>query len=604
MKNFFKSGIVWIAFLFIFTTVYAQEREKRSTERLRWWEEARFGMFVHWGLSSLSGQEISWSRGGYGPEKYDSLALRFNPVHFDAEQWVATAKAAGMKYIVLTAKHHDGFCLWNTRSTEHNIMHTPFGRDVCKELAEAGHKAGIKVCWYFSLRDWKDKDCSRETNGLYVARLKQQLTELLGNYGEISLLWYDYDGWASPILPEEVNDLVFSLQPNIIVNNRSEVLTPDESHAYLGKYGDYATPEQFIGSYGEVPWETCANLSRSGQWAWRWNDKPVDLNMSVERIMRCAGGNGNLLLNVGPDSLGVIPVDFAGRLEELGNWLKEREVALYGTKGGPYKPGGHYSSTRKGNTFYLTAYQTDNGKITLPPLPAKVRSAVILGGETNGMEVAFRQSRNALEFELPTECLKKEAVVISVSTDRNLMSIPAIAPEKTKGSLAYNRKVTASSSINDIYMHNPEAIADDNPGTAWIVGRREDADPTPLFGTQFHFAMAKPEEVARIFNDRAWLEIDLGKKQPVSKFILQARRGPSNTYIEKIKIQYLKGKSWITLASRECKSPNEWNEAWTENFPEIKARKFRIEIEKGNGYFGISEFELFSSKTIAGRKIQ
>ena len=593
MKNIFKQGIVWIAFLISFTTVFAHERDKRSPERLRWWEDARFGMFVHWGLSSLSGQEISWSRGGYGPEKYDSLALRFNPAGFDAEQWVATAKAAGMKYIVLTAKHHDGFCLWNTRSTEHNIMNTPFGRDVCKELAEAGHKAGIKVCWYFSLRDWKDKDCSTENNRLYVKRLKQQITELLSNYGEISLLWYDYDGWASPILPEEVNKLVFSLQPNIIVNNRSEVLTPDESHAFLGKYGDYATPEQFIGSYGEIPWETCANLSQSGQWAWRWNDKPVGLKASIERIMRCAGGNGNLLLNVGPDSLGVIPADFTQRLGELGNWLKERKEALYGSKGGPYKPAGNYSSTRKGNTFYLSVYQPKNGKIILPSLPAKVRTAVILGGEMNGEPISFRQSRNGLDFEIPASSLKEEVVVIAVTTDRNLMSIPAIAPEGTTGSLAYNRKITASSSINDSYMHNPAAIADDNPGTAWIVGRREDADPSHLFGTQFHFAMAKPEEIAGIFNDRAWLEIDLGKMQPVSKFTLQARKGPSNTFIEKINIQYLKGKKWISLASRKCKGANDWNDLWTESFPEIKARKFRIEIEKGNGYFGINEFELF-----------
>lgn len=593
MRNFFKSGIMWMLFFSVFVTASAQQREKRSPQRLSWWEEARFGMFIHWGISSLSGQEISWSRGGYGPERYDSLALRFNPVDFDADQWVATAKAAGMKYIVLTAKHHDGFCLWNTQSTEHNIMNTPFGRDVCKELAEAGHKAGIKVCWYFSLRDWKDKDCSTPSNQQYVARLKKQLTELLSNYGEISLLWYDYDGWASPILPEEVNDLVFSLQPNIIVNNRSEALAPDESHAFLGEYGDYATPEQFIGSYGEIPWETCANLSRSGQWAWRWNDVPVDLNTSIERLMRCAGGNGNLLLNVGPDSLGVIPADFTQRLRELGAWLQYRDDALYGTKGGPYKPAGNYSTTRKGNTFYLTVYSADNRKITLPALPAKVRSAAILGGERNGTEVAFRQSRDALEFDIPAECLKKEAVIISVTTNRELSSIPAIAPEGTSGSLAYNRKVTASSSINDVYMHHPGAIVDDNPATVWIVGRRNDADPTPLFGTQFHFAMAKPEEVARIFNDHARLEIDLGKKQKVSKFILQARKGPSNTYIEKIKIQYLEGKNWITLAQRECNGPNDWNEPWKGNFPQINTRKFRIEIEKGNGYFGISEFELF-----------
>lgn len=590
-----KTNLILIALIFSFQLPHARQDHTSSMDnRLQWWQEARYGMFIHWGISSLAGEEISWSRNGYGAAKYDSLALRFNPKDFNADEWVKIAKDAGMKYMVLTAKHHDGFCLWDTKTTSHNIMNTPFGRDVCKELSEAGRKAGIKICWYFSLRDWKDPDCSNpETNHLFVERLKQQVTELLTNYGEISLLWYDYDGWASPIHPDDINALVFSLQPGIIVNNRSEVLTPDESHAYLGKCGHYATPEQFVGSYGEIPWETCANLSQSGQWSWKWNDKPLPLNTTIERVMRCAGGNGNLLLNVGPDSLGVIPPDFARRLKETGNWLHEHKDAFYGTSGGPYKPGVDYSSTRKGNIFYLSIYQTENRQISLPALPANVKSAIIYGGKNNGTTVSFKQTKEALIFDLPQSTSRNEPVIITITTDRDVSAIPAIAPKSMSNSLAYNSKVTASSSVNDIYMHDPTAIVDDNPNTVWIVGRKTGADPSPLFGTQFHFTQSGQDIIGKIFNEDAWLEVDLGKEMNVGRFLLQARKGNANSYMKRVKVQYANGNNWTTLASREATKADDWNEQWSEEFPSVKTSKFRIMIEEGAGYFGISEFQLF-----------
>lgn len=590
-----KNKIILVGHIFLLLSLNTQLALSSSIDnRLHWWQDARYGMFIHWGISSLVGKEISWSRASHGPAEYDALALRFNPKDFDADEWVRIAKEAGMKYIVLTAKHHDGFCLWDTQTTSHNIMNTSFGRDVCKELTDAGRKAGVKICWYFSLRDWKDPDCSNpETNHLFVERLKQQVTELLTNYGEIPLLWYDFDGWASPIHPDEINALVFSLQPNIIINNRSEVLTPDESHAYLDKYGHYATPEQFVGSYGEVPWETCANLSQSGQWAWRWNDKPIPLNTAIERVMRCAGGNGNLLLNIGPDSLGVIPPDFALRLKEVGTWLKDRDKALYGTYGGPYKPGANYSSTRKGDTFYLSVYKTEGGILSLPSLPAKIKSATIYGGKNNGKSIPYKQSKDQLIFELSPLVSLDDSEIISVTTDRDLTTIPAIAPESVSGSLAYNKKVTASSSINDLYMHDPSAIVDDNPNTVWIIGRKAEADPSPLFGTQYHFTQSGQDIISQIFNENAWLEVDLGKETEVNSFLLQARSNLSNSFIKHIKIQYLKDNAWITLASKDASGVGDWKDIWKKSFPAVKTNKFRILIEEAVGYFGINEFQLY-----------
>ena len=179
-------------------------KEERDA-RLAWWRAARFGMFIHWGPISLKGTEISWSRAGprqgcpskslgtVPVEEYDNLYKQFNPTKFDAESWVKIADRAGMKYMVLTAKHCDGFCLWDSGASDYNISHTPFGRDVCAELAQAAHRRGMHIGWYYSPMDWRDPDCRTERNAKYVSSMQRQLGELLGNYGLIDLLWFDFD---------------------------------------------------------------------------------------------------------------------------------------------------------------------------------------------------------------------------------------------------------------------------------------------------------------------------------------------------------------------------------------------------------------------------
>ena len=176
--------------------------------RMKWWREARFGMFIHWGPVSLKETEISWSRANSNPAcpnngdipaaVYDSLFKEFNPVKFDARQWVSTAKAAGMKYMVLTAKHCDGFLLWDSKVSDYNIMHTPFKRDVCAELTQAAREQGIKIGWYFSPMDSRDPDCRSARNAEFVKRMQGEIAELLTNYGKIDLLWFDYDGGLRP----------------------------------------------------------------------------------------------------------------------------------------------------------------------------------------------------------------------------------------------------------------------------------------------------------------------------------------------------------------------------------------------------------------------
>ncbi len=190
--------------------VSSPETTLQRETRLQWWREARFGMFIHWGPISLKGTEISWSRAGprqgcpsksvgtVPVEEYDNLYKQFNPTQFDADRWVNIAEQAGMKYMVLTAKHCDGFCLWNSQVSDYNISHTPFGRDICGELAQTAHRHGMHLGWYYSPMDWRDPDCRTDPNAKYVASMQRQLGELLGNYGPIDLLWFDFDSGSVP----------------------------------------------------------------------------------------------------------------------------------------------------------------------------------------------------------------------------------------------------------------------------------------------------------------------------------------------------------------------------------------------------------------------
>ena len=229
-------------------------------------------MFIHWGPVSLKGTEISWSRGGLrrGIEKtgtgeipvdvYDNLYKQFNPVAFDAKQWVAIARSAGMKYMVLTAKHCDGFCLWHTKVDDYNIGSTPFKRDVCAELADAAHEAGVKIGWYYSPMDWRDPDCRTERNAEYVKRMQTHLSELLGNYGQIDVLWFDAEGGPSPWDQEQTYHLVRALQPQIIINNgwisrlrdttmRKRRSVRTRTLPRRNRRSEYSTRT--------IPWETC-----------------------------------------------------------------------------------------------------------------------------------------------------------------------------------------------------------------------------------------------------------------------------------------------------------------------------------------------------------
>lgn len=400
-------------YLSIFSSGYAQTL---PDQRLEWWKEAKYGMFIHWGPVSLKGTEIGWSRGEQVPvEEYDQLYKSFNPENFSAKDWVQIAKDAGMKYIVLTAKHHDGFCLWDTKTTDYNSMNTPFGRDVVKELSEECKKQGIVFCTYYSILDWYQPDYNLDSRGgpgyqlpigekpdmdRYTEYLYAHMKELIENYGPLGVMWYDGE-WEEPWTHErglKLYDYVRGLQEDIIINNRVDkgrkgmegFTLSDKNYA-----GDFDTPEQKVGNFQtDRPWETCMTICR--QWAWKPDDKLKSFDECIRILVETVGGDGNLLLNVGPMPDGRIEPRQVDRLKEIGDWLELNGESIYGTQGGPYEPQKWGVSTSNGNIIYLHILKAKGDKLKLAPLPEKI----VKCRKLHGGDLKFMQNEKEIELDI------------------------------------------------------------------------------------------------------------------------------------------------------------------------------------------------------------
>ena len=307
------------------------------------WRDMKFGLFIHWGPISILGEPIGWSRGGerrgwrgkgHVPvEVYDNLYKRFNPAEFNADQWVQMAKDAGMKYLVFVCKHHDGFCMFDSKLAGYKITNTPFKRDIFGELADACHKAGLKLGFYYSLPDWYHPDYRTEHHQRYIKYLHGQVRELCSNYGKIDIVWWDgLGGSAKDWDSHSLFRLIRQLQPHVIINSRG------------GLPGDHQTAEQKIGKPEfNRPWE--ANMTLGTRWAWIPNDKIKPLQQCIQTLVRVVGGDGNYLLDVGPMADGRIEPGQVARLKETGRWLHSYGDSIYATRGGPFIPGSWGAST-------------------------------------------------------------------------------------------------------------------------------------------------------------------------------------------------------------------------------------------------------------------
>lgn len=533
--------------------------------RLSWWREARLGLFVHWGPVSLKGTEISWSRANSNPacpnkgeipvEVYDNLYKDFNPTRFDADAWAKIAQGAGAKYIVLTAKHCDGFCLWHTQTTDYGIAATPFKRDVCTELARAARAAGLRVGWYYSPMDWRDPDCRGARNDRYVASMQAHLRELLTHYGRIDLLWFDTDG--EPALWDQARTyaLVRGLQPQIIINNRLDMGSMADYHAgKIAPNADYYTPEQHVGEYDDQqPWETCMTLGT--QWSWKPDDQIKSLRETLSILVRCAGGDGNLLLNVGPMPTGEIEPRQVKVLEGLGQWLSRYGESIYGTRGGPFKPNSFMASTRKGNVVYLHLLKWVGGDVVLPALPHRVASGEVLTG--GQVTVSQDPSRTVLTVSQPDP--QKLDTIVKLTLEGPAERIPAVAVAQP-GLIKPGMKATASNVYQNMGVHGPDKAIDGNAETRWATdaGLRE-----------------------------AWLEVDLGRPMSFNRMELDEAFAPR---IRKFALQYRDGDAW-----KSCMEGTKMADLFDAAvFEPVTARQVRLVITEASDGPTLWEFQLFA----------
>ena len=331
--------------------------------------------------------------------------------------------------MVLTTKHHDGFCLWDSPSTDYDIMSTPFGRDVTRELAEACRAEGLVFCAYHSICDWWHPDYPLGSPGgetvkpspnmeRYNEYLKGQIEELVTTCGPLGVLWFDGE-WEEPWSEERGLDLYRhcrQLQPSVLVNNRVGTGREGmEGTTTAGAFaGDFDTPEQEIGRYqDDRAWESCITICR--QWAWKPDDEMKSLEECVRTLSSCAGGDGNLLLNVGPMPSGEIEPRQVARLREIGAWLRLNGDAVHGTRGGPFKPGPWGASTRRGRTVFLHVFEAGpDGWLRLPAIPHRVEAARVLG---SGGDASWRQGPGDLRVRADARDTTAGSTVIALDLD-------------------------------------------------------------------------------------------------------------------------------------------------------------------------------------------
>ncbi|MFW6123856.1 MAG: alpha-L-fucosidase [Acidobacteriota bacterium] len=434
-KKIFRS--LFLGILAIGLTMCTSQNEKASQslmetqdqhdKRMSWWREARLGMFIHWGLYAIPAGEwngetnhAEWilTTAQIPVKEYEKFTGKFNPTQFNAEEWVHTAKNAGMKYIVITSKHHDGFCLFDSKLTEYDVVDaTPFNRDILKELSNECRKQGIKICFYHSIMDWHHPDYlprrnweARSAEGadfdLYVKYMKGQVKELLTQYGEIGVLWFDGE-WEDTWNKERGADLyhyVRSLQTSIIINNRvgkgrqgmAGTFDPETS------VGDFGTPEQEIPDTGlGYDWETC--MTMNDHWGYNKHDDNWKSEKElIQKLVDIASKGGNFLLNVGPTAKGLFPEPALKRLKALGKWMEVNGESIYGTTASLFSDLKWGRSTTKPKKIFLHVFEwPENGILEVPGLKDKAESVYLLENPEIHLNINYHESR--AEIEIPKE---------------------------------------------------------------------------------------------------------------------------------------------------------------------------------------------------------
>jgi len=378
-------------------------------QRMKWWHEARFGMFIHWGLYSVLGRhEWAMEDEGIPVAEYELLAKQFKPRPNAARDWARLARQAGQRYMVMTTKHHEGFCHFDTKLTSYSAPKQGPGRDLVREYVDAARSEGMRVGFYYSLMDWHHPDGARcatdeAARRRFVDYIHGQIHELLTNYGKIDVLWYDVSwplsaaGWES----EKMNAMVFELQPEIIVNNRNALP------------GDFATPEQHI-TADQRAWESCMTMNDS--WGYqRADDNWKSPKTIVRNLVTCAHDTGNYLLNIGPKADGSIPEESVTALTAVGKWMRRNGSAIYESEKCQPRNSLFAGFSRKGNTLYMHVHFWPGATVSLGGLRNQVVSARLL---SSGREVKFEQDDFRVRFTgLPEQAPDEPVSTIAIECD-------------------------------------------------------------------------------------------------------------------------------------------------------------------------------------------